>query len=50
MRVNLIFCSAHFTVICLVTWPLDGSEAGDDLVLIETSLFLLCKSSFSYAN
>ena len=40
----------NFTVICLVTWPLSGSEAGGDLVLIQTSLPLLCKSSFSYAN
>ena len=40
----------HFTVVGLVTWPLNGSEAGGDLVLIQTSLVLLCKSSFSYAN
>ena len=40
----------HFTVVDLVTWPLNGSEAGVDLVLIQTSLLLLCKSSFSYAN
>ena len=40
----------HFTVVGLVTWPLNGSEAGVDLVLIQTSLFLLCKSSCSYAN
>ena len=35
----------HFTVVGLVTWPLNGSEAGGDLVLIQTSLLLLCKSS-----
>ena len=35
----------HFTVVCSVTWPSNGSEAGDDLVLIQTSLLLLCKSS-----
>ena len=35
----------HFTVVCSVTWPLNGSEAGGDLVLIQTSLLLLCKSS-----
>ena len=29
----------HFTVVCLVTWPFNGSEAGVDLVLIQTSLF-----------
>ena len=40
----------HFTVLGLVTWPLNGSEAGVDLVLIKTSLLLLCKSSCSYAN
>ena len=40
----------HFTVVGLVTWPLNGSEAGGDLVLIQTSLLLLCKSSCSYAN
>ena len=33
----------HFTVVCSVTWPLNGSEAGGDLVLIQTSLLLLCK-------
>ena len=27
----------HFTVSCLVAWPLNESEAGGDLVLIETS-------------
>ena len=40
----------HFTVLCLVTWPLSGSEAGGDLVLIQTSLLLLCKSRCSNAN
>ena len=40
----------HFTVVDLVTWPLNGSEAEGDLVLIQTSLLLLCKSSCSYAN
>ena len=33
----------HFTVVCLVALPLNESEAGVDLVLIETSLLLLCK-------
>ena len=40
----------HFTVVRSVIWPLNGSEAGDDLVLIQTSLFLLCKSSCYNAN
>ena len=40
------------TILCSVTWPLDGSEAGVDLALIQTSLllFILCISSCSYAN
>ena len=33
----------HFTVVCSVTWPLNGSEAGVDLPLIQTSLLLSCK-------
>ena len=33
----------HFTVVCLVAWPLNESEAGGDLVVIETSLLFLCK-------
>ena len=33
----------HFTVVCLVAWPLNESEADVDLVLIETSLLFLCK-------
>jgi len=40
----------YFTVVCSVTWPLDGSEAGVDLVLAQTSLLLLCKTSCSDAN
>ena len=33
----------HFTVVGLVTWPPNSSEAGGDLVLIQTSLILLCE-------
>jgi len=33
----------HFTVVCSVTWPLNGSEAAVDLVLIQTALLLSCK-------
>ena len=40
----------HFTVACPVTWPLNSSEAEGDLVLIQTSLILLCKSSCFNAN
>ena len=32
-----------FTVVCLVTWPLNESEAGVDLVMIQASLLLSCK-------
>ena len=32
----------HFTVVCLVAWPLNESEAGGDPALIETSLLFLC--------
>ena len=32
----------HFTIVCLVAWPLNESEAGGDLVLIETSLLFSC--------
>ena len=31
-----------FTVMCLVTWPLNESEVGVDLVMIQTSLLFLC--------
>ena len=40
----------HSTVAGFLTWPLNGSEAGSDLVLIQTPLLLLCKSTCSYAN
>ena len=33
----------HFTFVCVVAWPLNESEAGVDLVLIETSQLFLCK-------
>ena len=32
----------HFTVACLVACPLNESEAGGDVVLIETFLHFLC--------
>ena len=28
---------------CFVAWPLNENEAGDDLVMIETSLLFLCE-------
>jgi len=33
----------HFTVVCSGNWPLNGTEAGGDLALIQTSLLLSCK-------
>ena len=36
----------HFTFVCFVTWSLSGSKAGGDLVLTQSSLLLLRKSSF----
>ena len=33
----------HFTVVYSVTWPLNGSEAGGELALIQTSLVVSCK-------
>ena len=44
------FVIDHFTVVCSETRPLNGSEAGGDLVLTQTSLLLFCKSSCSDAN
>ena len=40
----------HFTVVCLDTKPLHGSEAKGDLVLLQTFLLLICKSFSCYAN
>ena len=31
----------HFTVLYLVAWPLNESETGVDLILIETSLHFM---------
>ena len=36
----------HFTVVSSMTWPLNGSKAGVDLVLIQTSLLLSCKTTY----
>ena len=40
----------HFKVVCSVPWPLNGSEAGRDLVLLQTFSFFMCKSWYSHAN
>ena len=42
----IYLCSSlDSTVLCSVTWSLNGSEAGDDLALTQTSLLLLRKCS-----
>ena len=33
----------HLTVACLATWPMNASEAGVDLALIQTSLLFSFK-------
>ena len=33
----------HLRIVCLVGWPMNESEAGVDLVLIESSLLFLYK-------
>ena len=39
---NEIFIIDHFTVACFIdAWPLNESEAGGDIVLIETFLLFL---------
>ena len=42
MNVFIAFIIDHFTAACLVAWPLNESEAGGDIVLIETFLLFLC--------
>ena len=49
-QIILKLIDRYFTVVCSVTWPLNGSKAEVDLVLIQTSLLLLCKSSCYHAN
>ena len=34
------------SVVSSMTWPLNGSEAGRDLALIQTSMLLSCKSTY----
>ena len=38
---NKVYCLwiNHYTVVCSVTWPLNGGEAGGDFALIQTLLF-----------
>ena len=40
----------HFTVLCSMNWPFNGSKAGGEMFWIQTSLLLLCNSSCSNAN
>ena len=39
-----------FTVVCSLPWPFNRSEAGSDLVLLQTFLLFMCKSQYSHAN
>ena len=36
----------QFTVVCLVTWHLNGSKTGIVLALIQTSVLLSCKITY----
>ena len=36
----------HFTVVCLASWPLNGSKAGGDLVF-DTVLYVFCCANLS---
>ena len=42
--------SACFTVVYSVPWPFYRSEAGGDLVLLQTVLLFMCKSWYSHVN
>ena len=46
-RLKKLSTSDNFTVVCSVTWPLNGSEAAADLV---TSLLSLRELSCCYSN
>ena len=39
---RLITMFYHFTVVCSVTWPWNGSETAGDLVLIQTFSYYFC--------
>ena len=39
-----------FRVVCSLPWHLNRSEAGGNLVLLQTFLLFMCKSWYSYAN
>jgi len=42
-RYIILYPISHFTVVCLVTWPMNASGVGGDLTLIQTSLLLSFK-------
>ena len=46
-RVVRMMARGHF---CRVPWPLNGGEAGGDLVLLRVFLSFLCKSRYSHVN
>ena len=35
---TFISINRHYTVVCSITWPMNASEAGGDLALIQTSV------------
>ena len=45
-----VLTMGHFTVVCSVPWSLNRSEAGGDLVFLQTLLLFTCKSWYSHAN
>ena len=47
---HIIYTIGHFTVVCSVPWPLNRSEAGSDLVLLQTVLLFMCKSWYSHVT
>ena len=47
---NIIWIILHFTVVCLVAKLLNRIEARVEFVVIQTSLFFVCKSLCYHAN
>ena len=48
-KIQQVALIGNFTVVCSVPWPLNWSEAGADLVLLQTFLLFMCKSWYSHA-
>ena len=40
----VVYTKVPSSVVCSLAWPLNGSEAGGDLVLMQTSLLFFCVS------